>query len=434
MIELFKWLGLALVLLLGPMLLLHELGHFLLAKRAGVRVIEFGLGYPPRLLTLAQEKGAIEVGGLRMILPPRLPLPKGLEPGQRVEVVARPGKEGEYRATRVTLTDGPVGREETAQGLLVRGELTLLEPGTRYTLNLLPLGGFVRMLGEEDPSDPRSLAAQPKRWRLAVLLAGPFLNLLAALLILTAAYTSGVPNRYYVQIEAVVPGTAAEAAGLQPGDVLTAVEGTPLTEGPGELREYILASPGQPIHLTVVRDGEEQVIVATPRIQEGHAFLGIQMQPWPDATSLLHYSLPQAVGRATSDLVGVVVSIFHLPRMVAEGQVQPAEVRPTAVPGILQLLALYLKQSIEWQVFFPVLRVSAMISLALGLTNLLPFPALDGGRVLFVVIEAIRGRRVSPATEAMVHMVGMAILLALSAIIIVQDIVSPLIPWSLLSR
>lgn len=434
MIELFKWLGLALVLLLGPMILLHELGHFLSAKRAGVRVLEFGVGFPPRLLTLAQENGMLKVGGTSLVLPPCLPLPEGLKPGQMVEVVARRDIRGRQRVVEVARTDALPGREEAGQELRLRGQLEAVEPGTRYTLNLLPLGGFVRMLGEEDPSDPRSLAAQPKRWRVTVLLAGPLLNLLAAFLVLTAAYSLGIPDRYFVRVEEVVPGTAAEAAGIQPGDLLVAVNGQTLEEGPAELREYILASPEQPLSLSVVRHGETLTIVATPGTQDGHAFLGVQMQAWPDAASLVRYPLPRAMGAATGDLAGVVLSIFRLPRMVAEGQVEPSQVRPTGVPGILQLLALYLKQSLEWGVSFPVLRVSALISLAIGLTNLLPFPALDGGRVLFVLIEAVWGRRVSPSVEAVVHMVGMAVLLALSAVIIVQDIVNPLLPWSLLGR
>jgi len=432
--ELIKWLGLALVLLLGPVILIHELGHFLAAKRAGVRVLEFGLGYPPRLLTLAQERGRLEVDGVRMVLPPRLRLPEGLEPGQQVEALARAEEDGTYRLLRLARSNGSPGREETPQGLRLRGRLTAFEPGTRYTLNLLPLGGFVRMLGEEDPSDPHSMAAQPRHWRLAILLSGPLVNLLVAFLILTVAYVSGVPDRYVVRVEEVIPGTAAEAVGIRPGDILTAVDGERLAGGPDQLREWVLASPGQALTFSLVRAGEELTLVVTPRFKEGHGFLGIGMQPWPDPASLVRYPLPQAAGAAASDLVGVVTSILRLPRMMATGEVQPTEVRPAGVPGILQVLALFLKQSLEWHIAFPALQTTAMISLVLGLTNLLPLPALDGGRALFVLIEMVRGHRVSPTVEAAIHMVGIAILLALSAVLIVQDIINPLLPWSLLSQ
>lgn len=433
--ELVKWLGLAWVLLLAPMILVHELGHFLVARLAGVRVPEFGLGFPPRLFTIARERGRLAVDGVEMVLPGRVRLLSNLQPGQSVAVLVGPDRSGARRVRRVERIENRSGQEGPCDGRWLCGTLTALEPGTAYTLNLIPAGAFVRLLGEEDPSHPRSLAAQPKRWRLATLLSGPLMNLLAAFLILTAAYVSGVPTHQLVQIEEVVPDTPADDAGLQPGDILASVNGERLQDGPTQLREHIVSSAGQPIVLGVLREGQELTVTAIPRLQEGHGFLGISMQPWPDPAFLVRYSLPGAGSAAAQDLVGVVMTIFRLPRLVAEGQVEPGEaLRPTGVPGILQLLALYLRQSLEWRIAFPALQVTALIALALGLTNLLPLPALDGGRVLFVLIEAVRGRRVSPATEAVVHGVGMVILLTLSVVIVVQDIVNPLFPWSLLGR
>jgi len=451
--ELIKWLGLALVFLLGPVILIHELGHFLVAKWAGVRVLEFGLGFPPRLLTLAQERGTIEVEGMEMSLPPRLQLPEELAAGQQVEILARRGKDGGFEAAHVARLEpyeadgegeaGSAGSrpapipQETADGIWARGRLTSFKPGTRYSLNLLPIGAFVRMLGEEDPSDPESLAAKPKRWRLAVILAGAALNLVAAFVLLSAAYVAGIPERTLVEINDVLPGTPAQAAGLNTGDVVVAVNGERLEKGPGELQQRIQALPGQEISLEVLRNGQQErreTVTVTPRMEDGHGFLGISMQAWPDSSSLVHYSPTRAVGAASQDLTNVFVRIFRLPRMVAAGEVEPAEMRPTGPAGILQWLGLALKKALEWRVPFPALQTTAMISLAIGISNLLPLPALDGGRALFILIEAIRGRRISPSTEALIHMVGMVILLILSAIIIVQDIFSPLVPWSLLKR
>jgi len=428
--ELVMWLSLALVFLLGPIVLIHELGHFLFAKWAGARVLEFGLGFPPRLFTFAQERGVLEVGGVRMVLPPRLRLPRELEPGQEVEVLARPQEDG-YRVLQVIRTEERPGRQETVEGLRVRGAVDVLEPGTRYSLNLLPAGAFVRIFGEEDPSDPKSLAAKPKRWRLAVLLSGALLNLLAAILILTAAYTVGAP-RYFVQVAEVVEDTPAEAAGLQVGDVLAAVDGNLLQDGPPELKEMIDASPEQTVVLTVLRAGEEQNLAATPLLEEdGTGFLGIGMLSWTSSDNLITYSFPcGAAAAAAKDIVGVFKSIVQLPHMVSTGEVTPSEVRPAALPGILEWLALALKHSLEHQVAFPALRLTAMISLALGLTNLLPLPALDGGRALFVLIEAVRGRRIDPQVEATIHMVGMMVILLLSLVAVVMDITNPLIPWS----
>lgn len=433
--ELFLWLALALVLMLGPMILLHEWGHFVTARRAGARVLEFGLGFPPRLLTLFRESGTMKVEGEPMLLPGSLRLPPGLAPGQMVEVRLRPGPQGLPRVLAVRRADRLSEEDQPAESLLRRGRLTALEPGTVYSLNMLPLGGFVRILGEEDPSHPQSLAAQPKRWRLTVLLAGALLNILAAFLLMMAGYITGVPTRAFVQIQEVVPDSPADVAGLLPGDIVTTVNGDRLEEGTLELREWIRASPGQPLELAVLRGKESLRIFATPVLTDGRGFLGVGLQNWPDPASVERYSVPRAAIAAGEGVAGVIITIFHLPRMVSSGEVSAAEaVRPVGIPGILGFLGYALKQSVETGIPFFALHVTALINLALGITNLLPLPALDGGRALFVFIEAIRGRRISPVTEAKIHMVGMVILIGLSLIIIAMDVVNPVIPWSWLSR
>jgi regulator of sigma E protease len=433
--ELFQWLALALVLMLGPMILIHELGHFITARRAGARVLEFGLGFPPRLFTLFRENGTVEVDGQRLLLPGSVRLPPGLAPGQHVEIRLQPTPEGPPRVVEIRRAEASTGPEQASQGLPLRGQITALEPGTIYSLNLLPLGGFVRILGEEDPSHPQSLAARPKRWRLAVLLSGAMLNILAAFLLMVAAYAAGVPTRAFVQIQEVVPDSPAEKAGLLPGDIVTAVNGDRLEEGSTELREWIRSSPGEPLELTVLREKASLTITATPVLTDGRGFLGVGLQDWPDPESVERYSLPRAAIAAGRSMAGVILSILNLPRMVSSGQVSATEaVRPVGIPGILGFLGYALKESIETGIPFLALQVTALISLAVGMTNLLPLPALDGGRALFVIIEAIRGRRISPETEAKIHMAGMVILIGLSLVIITMDIVNPIIPWSWLSR
>jgi len=433
--ELFQWLALALVLMLGPMILIHELGHFITARRAGARVLEFGLGFPPRLFTLFRENGTVEVDGQRLLLPGSVRLPPGLAPGQPVEVRLQPNPEGLPRVVEIRRADRPEGWEQTSQGSRLRGTLTALDPGTVYSLNLLPLGGFVRILGEEDPSHPQSLAAQPRRWRLTVLLSGALLNILAAFLLMMAAYATGVPTRTFVLIQEVVPESPAWAAGLLPGDIITTVNGDRLEKGSLELRDWIRSSPGEPLELTVLRDKTSLTLTATPVLTDGRGFLGVGLQDWPDPESVERYALPRAAVAAGQSMVGVILSILNLPRMVSSGQVSAAEaVRPVGIPGILGFLGYALKESVETGIAFFALQVTALISLAVGMTNLLPLPALDGGRALFVIIEAIRGRRISPETEAKIHMAGMVILVGISLIIIAMDIVNPLIPWSWLSR
>ena len=435
-ITLVFWLVGTLVVVLAPMIVVHELGHFIVAKLAGVRVEEFGLGYPPRLLRLWRGKGYLTVDSKRVIVPGGLRLPSALAVGSWVEAITHQ----DNRGTRVLDClvqlnpgkDEPVPKRECADetGSLT-GKLTALEPGTLYSLNLLPMGAFVRMTGEEDPSDPRSFAAQPKRWRLAALVAGPVVNIIAALMVLTGAYVSGLPDAWLVRIASVEPRTAAEEAGLQAGDVIIAVDGVRLQEGTTELRRTIVEAPERTVSLSILRGEDKLSLAATPRRSaEGSGFLGIMMDSWPDRSTLQHLGVPQALSAGVRDIASVIVTIIRIPALLADGTVTPQQVRPTSMVGITGVLTYSLQQSIAWGLAFPVLQTASLISLALGLTNLLPLPALDGGRILFLIVEVVRGRRVSPEREATIHIVGLAILVGLMALVMLQDLINPIIPWS----
>jgi regulator of sigma E protease len=351
-------------------------------------------------------------------------------------VLSRRDADGTLVLRRIKLADAEPEQPTDDQTVDERdvklaGELTALEPGTLYSLNLLPMGAFVKMTGEEDPSDPRSLAAQPKRHRIAVLAAGAALNILAAGIILASAYLSGVPQDWLVRITSVQPDTAAQEAGLLDGDVIEAVNGQRLQDGMVELHEVILDSPGEPVEFTLQRDGQTVTLSATPRRNEqDDGVLGIAMQAWPDRRTLENYSVAGAFRAGVSDIGRIVATIVRLPALIAQGEVTPEEARPSSMVGIGSLLAFSLQQSVAWGLAFPALQTAGLISLALGLTNLLPLPALDGGRILFVLIEAIRGKRISPEREAMIHFVTLVVLVALMFVLMFQDIVNPIIPWS----
>ncbi len=430
------WLVGTLIVVLGPIILIHELGHFITAKLAGVRVEEFGFGFPPRLLKLWRGKGYLEIGSTRVVVPAGFRLPSELEAGAWVDAITVRRDDGTYVLRRLAVldpaTDAPKPRRELVDdGVHVRGELITLEPGTLYSLNLLPMGAFVRMTGEEDPSDPRSLAAQPKRWRVAVIAAGAVLNILVAVLLLVGAYTSGYPEKWVVEVTKVEPGSAAEVVGLQPHDVILAAGGEQIEEGMAHLQRIIRAAPEQTIELVVLRQGETLNLTTTPELSsEGYGYLGIWMAPWPDRSALQRYRLPQALSAGVNDIVAAVVATAQVPARLAQGDITPQEARPASMVGISGVLAFSLQQSIEWGLAFPVLQTASLISLALGLTNLLPLPALDGGRILFVLIEAVRGRRISPQREAVIHFVGLVVMVSLMAFVMLQDIINPIIPWS----
>ena len=430
------WLVGTLVVVLGPIILIHELGHFILAKLAGVRVEEFGLGFPPRMLKLRRGRGYLDIGVMRVIVPAGFRLPLGLAVGVHVDAVARKQDDDTYVLRRLTalnpVTDLQRIEAEVTQGdRHLYGELTALEPGTLYSLNWLPMGAFVKMTGEEDPSDPRSLAAQPKRWRMAVMAAGPVFNIIAALMLLVGAYAAGFPDKWLVEITHVEPETAAEEAGLQPADIVLAVGEERIEDGMGQLRSIIRAAPEQTVELIILRGEETLTLIVTPRrTPEGYGLLGILMAPWPDRSAVRRYRLPEALSASINDLTAAIVMTVQVPTQLAQGNMTPQEARPASMVGISEILAISLQQSIEWGMAFPVLQTASLISLALGLTNLLPLPALDGGRILLVLIEAVRGRRISPEREAKFHFVGLVILVSLMAVVMLQDFVNPIIPWS----
>ena len=436
------WMAGTLIAVLGPMILIHELGHFIAAKLAGVRVEEFGIGFPPRLAGLWRGKGSLVVGTASLIIPRGFCVEQGVDIGTHVDAVARRKEDGSLVLRRLEVADLEAPHNGSlAKGsdeVSLRGEVSELERGTLYSLNWLPIGAFVRMTGEEDPSDRRSLAAQPKRWRVAVLASGAALNVAVAVLLLAAAYGSGSPQGWVVRIVDVDPASAAQEAGLQVEDVLLAVDGQSIAgqdpaEGLDNVHEAIVASPEQEIELTVLRGEGRLTLLATPRQDdELGARLGITMTHWPDPTTVKQHSFGEAVSAGVSDFAAVVVATLRLPAQVVSGEVSPDVARPSSVVGISQVLAFSLQQSIDWGLPFPVLQTAAFVSLGLGVANLLPLPALDGGRILFVILEAVRGRRVLPEREAMVHFVGMMILLTVMLFVMFQDVFNPIWPWSIL--
>jgi regulator of sigma E protease len=436
-INLIFWLAGTFITVLAPMILIHELGHFITAKLAGVHVEEFGLGYPPRLLKLWRGKGSLAIDGTRVTIPGDVNLPADLKPDAHVRARVERTADGTPALREIHVMNPdllPPGEDDDH----VSGRVTALERGTVYSFNLLPLGGFVRMRGEEDPSDPRSLAAQPKRQRAAVIASGAILNILIAVVLLTMAFVTGVPQEWWSQISTVVPGTPAATSGLQVGDVVVAADGQSMaSEVPNvTLIEYTRDHLGEPITLTVRRNGSLKEITTTPREEwpADQGPIGIALQHVPRRENIRKYGLFAGV-RETFQQIGTILwSIVSLPGRAASGTADPLETRPVSIVVILEILALALKNSVDWNLWYPILQEAGIISLAIGLTNLLPIPGLDGGRLLAILIEAIRGRRIAPEKEAIVHLVGMLILVTLMLTIIVYDFANPLISWTALKE
>jgi len=334
-------------ILLSLMLLVHELGHFLVAKRSGVVVQEFGFGYPPRLATLFR-----------------------------------------------------------------RG-------GTEYTINAIPLGGLVRLKGEDDPDGPGSFVTAPKRVRAAVLLAGAGMNLLLAVVMFTVAFTVGYPMpQHGARITEVFEDTAAAEAGLRAGDVVTQIDDQ-ILYGMDDLSSYVKAHSNQVIELVVRRQGDVVFIEAQPQVKEGEGYLGVGLNPVLDIRRFpLHRAFLQGLKLAGQFLL-ITVS---LPLLLLRGIVPLEAARPVGPVGIFQLASSATQYVLITGRWFLIFYLAGILNAAVALTNLLPLPGLDGGRLLFVVAEAVRGERVAPEREGTVHAIGLVLLVVLAVIITVQDV------------
>ncbi len=451
----------AFLLVLGPLILLHELGHFIAAKRSGIRALEFGMGYPPRARRLWRGKGYVVVDGVRYETPRNFDTPWDwlVYPNKRVTLTY---DENDGRAILRSLELHPEDEEALVKALQeqeqpqtvkatvdkqpveilamshkkrnvkmqhgaheMNGVVDEFDPGTEYTLNWLPIGGFVRMWGEEGAVGKGSFTDAPKRWRTVTLLAGPGMNLLVALVVFTATYMLGYPESPAV-IQEVAAGSPAATAGLRPQDAIVSIDNLRI-RNIAQVKPYIDDHAGQPVKVTVLRAGQDLAFEVTPRTvsqtPEGQGKMGIVF----DVTAASSYTLVkhpfgESVQLATGDIVDTVRQIVTLPTRLLAQQITPSEAQVVGPVGISQYAATAVEQTTRTGEPFWFLNLFAAISLALGITNLLPLPALDGGRLIFVILEAIRGKRISPEREAVVHFVGMMVLLALMVLITIQDV------------
>ncbi|MCS7246614.1 MAG: M50 family metallopeptidase [Anaerolineales bacterium] len=284
--------------------------------------------------------------------------------------------------------------------------------GTDFTFNLIPLGGFVRIKGENDPEVPGGLAAASPWVRLAVIGAGPLVNILIGVVLsVWLFYQAGEPVLDRVKVMDVAPNSPAERAGLRPGDVILEVEGNRV-ESVEELRELIYARLGQETRLVYEREGQSFSVTLIPRNPppENEGAIGILMGY--DSRPI---SLVRAIPRGVNAAFNYVRMLFSLPRLLMSGEISPEAARPVGYKGMFDLY----RQLGDSLAFF------TAITMSLGVLNLFPLPALDGGRIVFALVELLTRRRVPPRLENAVHYIGFVILLALLIYINILDFVDP---------
>jgi regulator of sigma E protease len=260
---------------------------------------------------------------------------------------------------------------------------------------------------------------------MVTLLAGPGMNILVALLAFTLTYMVGYPETSAI-IEEVSPGSPAAQAGFLPHDMIVAVDNQQI-RNINQVKPYIDEHAGQPINITVQRDGKQLVLAVTPRTAAqtppDQGKIGVRFDVQAAAQyHLVQHPAGESMALALGDIADTVRQIVTLPTRLLSGMVAPSDAQIVGPVGISQVAATAVEQTAKTGEAWWFLNLFAAISLALAITNLLPLPALDGGRLIFVILEAVRGKRVAPEREAMVHLIGMAVLLGLMVLVTIQDL------------
>jgi regulator of sigma E protease len=346
---------------LSILVVLHEYGHFLVARRAGVRVTDFAVGFGPTLLKWTSPRS-----------------------------------------------------------------------GTNYRVNALPLGGYCQMKGEDGQStesqqqrqfrtsetyDHDNFQAKTPLTRLAIVVAGPIANFIVAIVLLFAgALIFGVPGeKLSTRVAQLLPDMPAARAGMRAGDRILSVNGRQIPNG-DELVKTIHQSTGKRLEVVFEREGVKHTVTVVPIAQargdgtmEGR--LGFLPLPEPHRVGVADAwrSTWGQFSNVVSGTLGALGGLITHPAVVA-GQLQG----PIGMARV----------SAQAQQFGPYIFITlaAMISISLGIFNLLPIPALDGGRAVFILVEMLRGRPVDPEKEALVHVGGFAVLIAMMLAISFHDV------------
>ncbi|MDG1950700.1 MAG: RIP metalloprotease RseP [bacterium] len=349
------------ILVLSLLVFVHELGHFWVARRMGMKVEEFGFGFPPRLFGIKRK-------------------------------------------------------------------------GTLYSINWIPLGGFVKIKGESgDHADDGDSFASKKPWqRFLVLIAGVVMNLFLAAVLFSIGYMAGLPSviddmlpesarvaEQTLTVMQVIEGSPAQEAGVVAGDSIALIDGQ-LFVSDEVAREYLATNGEQGVELTLVNEvGEERVISATSEYldEAESSAIGIGFV----STGLVSYPFFQAIGQGVYTTVQYTVEITKAFGSIIRDLVVTQEVG-VDLSGPVGIAVMTGQVAAMGLVYL--LQFTAILSINLAIINILPFPALDGGRIFFLAIEKIRGRAVNEKIEIAAHNLGFILLMALVVLVTYKDFVT----------
>jgi regulator of sigma E protease len=296
--------------------------------------------------------------------------------------------------------------------------------GTKFTLNWLPFGGFTRPKGEGDPSVSGGLAAANPWKRIAVFLAGPTMSILTAVVVFFIIYAilGSLPDRNRVELVGIVPDSPAASAGLQAGDILVSVNGVSI-HSLDAVKPIIIANPGKPLSFVFERNGINHEVSVTPQINPGSdPTVGIYMN-YP----MKPFTVLGAIPESFTSLFDYMKELFTAIGQMIQGQPSTATGgRLVGIKGMFDMYASVVQTKVPGiPTIVNVLLFFASISISLGLLNLLPIPALDGGRIVFTLPEIIIRKRIPPKYEMWVNFISFALLILLMIIINAQDFIHP---------
>ncbi len=443
----------AAIAILGVLIVVHELGHFVMAKRLGVRVLRFSIGYPPRLFGIRRGEteyviGATPFGGYVRMLGDEIgeePKPEELatylnEVGKdlvaaavrqgTVEKGAKPAEAlpkiaGALATAEAGAADGAASARVIGRTLRPDEALVLSEIRDRGSAE-----AAVKSLSERAPQilvgsfRKRSFPAQPLLRRTLIVLAGPLANLLFAPVLLTVLCVYGVPQLLPVVGE-IKEGMPAQSAGIQTGDRIVAVNGNQISTW-AEFSELVKSGDGSPLNLEIERKAGDVTsrtsLVLKPALEEQDTIYGTRVETWiigvtPRGDETIRRAGPlEAVylGAKTSVALTaqLMVGIYHI--VVGDTPVRGA------LGGPILIAQMAGRQAAEG--FANVALFTVMLSLQLGIINLLPVPLLDGGHLLFFAYEGVRGRPLALRHREVALQVGLFLLVALMAFVIFNDI------------
>lgn len=409
----------AFILIFGSLVFFHELGHFIFAKRAGIMVREFAIGFGPKILGFTKGETLytirlLPLGGYVRMAGEDMDSVE-LQPGFRVGLLLNRNEE----VTKIVLNQNKllpdmlfleVERSDLEKGLWIEG-YDEEERLVRYTVSR---NAVISENGKETLIAPydRQFGSKSIGKRAMAIFAGPLFNfILAFFIFLAIGLLQGVPT-YEPVISGVQDKGPAIEAGIQAGDLITKINGQAIDSWQ-QLAGKIQESPGKELNFEYVRDGETLQSNITPKTieQKGQTFgqIGVLYESPVEKNPL------KAVAYGAEQTYTWILKIFELLGMLVTGQFTiDALSGPVGIYKATEEVAQY--------GVFNLMNWAAILSINLGIMNLLPLPALDGGRLLFFLFEAIRGKPIDRQKEGMVHFVGIMLLMVLMVVVTWNDI------------